>query len=534
MNEQTTSTGTTNDSAWSPLRLPLFRAIWIATIVSNVGTWMHDVGAAWLMTTLSSSPLMVALVQSATQLPVFLLALPAGALADIIDRRKYLIATQLYVSLCAGTLGVLTVTGTVSAPLLLMLTFAMGVGTALTVPAMASVTPEIVPRAMLHNAIALRSMAMNASRALGPAIAGVIVASAGPAAVFFLNAVSFFGVMWVIFSWRRVRDPSPLPAERLFGAIRTGLRFLRHAPALQSVLARGVLFFLFASAATALLPLVARTQLQGGAHTYGMLLGCIGAGAVAGALALPRLRRRVHRDLLVTVATVLYAAGTLALGLVRDVRVLGLILLFAGAGWLTVMSSLQLATQTALPNWVRARGLSTFVMAFTGSMAGGSALWGMVATHIGLPHTLILAGAGALAVVPLGWRFRVGSHDHADLTATQYWPAPIVAAHPGFERGPVLVAIDYSVDPRNAEEFLYIMRNDIRRIRRRDGAFFWEIFEDVAAPGRYTEQFMVDSWAEHLRQHTRVTVADRAALDRILAFHQGPGAPQVNHLLVAP
>ncbi len=515
---------------WSPLYHPVFRMLWVASIFSNIGSWMHEVGAGWLMTSLAPSPLMVALVQAATTSPVFLLALPAGALADIVDRRRYLIATQVWMMIVAAMLGVLTLTGLTTAPLLLAFTFALGMGTAMMMPAWGAVTPELVPRAELHAAIGLNTIGMNVSRAIGPALAGLIIATAGPGVVFILNAISFLAVIAALKSWQRPARESELPAERLFGAVRAGLRYARHSPELRAVLTRGVAFFVFASASWALLPLIVRQELNSGPGTYGLFLACLGIGAIGGALLLPRVHGRVSRDRIVAGATVLYTLAMLALAHSGNVYAAGAAMLVTGVAWLSVVSSLMTATQTALPGWVRARGLAFFWVAFTGGMAAGSALWGQVASWIGIPEALTVAAAGALAGIAATWRYLIGLHDVADLSPSMHWATPMVAEYFEMDRGPVMVTVEYRIDPARAQEFSQIMHS-IRRVRRRDGAFMWELFNDIEDPGRFVECFMVESWLEHLRQHERVTVADRDVSEQARAFHLGSEPPKVTHLV---
>jgi len=358
-------------SPWAPLHNRVFRVMWIASVASNIGSWMHEVGAGWLMTSLAPSPLMVALVQAATTAPVFLLALPAGALADIVDRRRYLIAAQVWMLLIAAMLGVLTLAGLTTAPLLLVFTFALGIGNAMMMPAWGAITPELVPRDELQGAIGLNSMGLNVARAVGPALAGLIVAAVGPGAVFILNAVSFLAVIAALKHWQRPPTASGLPAERLAGAVRAGLRYARHSPELSAVLVRGIAFFMFASASWALLPLIVRQELQSGPGTFGLFLACLGLGAIVGALLLPRVHARTSRDRVVAGATVLYATAMLALAHSGNVYAAGAAMLFTGMAWISVVSSLMTAAQTALPAWVRARGLALFWVVYMGECAVG-------------------------------------------------------------------------------------------------------------------------------------------------------------------
>lgn len=517
-------------SAWTPLQHRVFRMLWIASVASNIGSWMHEVGAGWLMTSLAPSPLMVALVQAAASMPVFLLALPAGALADIVDRRRYLIASQVWMLAAAATLGGLTLAGLTTAPLLLLFTFAIGIGKAMMMPAWGAIVPEVVPRADLQAAVGLNSMGINVARAVGPAVAGVIVAAAGPGAVFVLNAASFLAVIVALKRWQRPLAPSDLPAERLAGAIRAGLRYARHAPELRAVLARALAFFVFASAPWALLPLIVRQELHSGPGTYGIFLGCLGLGAIAGALLLPHLHTRASRDRLVAGATVLYAAAMLALAHSGNVITAGVAMLLTGLAWISVVSSLMTAAQTALPAWVRARGLALFWVAFMGAMAAGSTLWGQIASWTGIPDALSIAAVGALAGITLTRRFRIGRHDIADLSPSLDWPTPVAAGGLEADHRPAMVTVEYRIDPAQAEAFTEAMRQ-VGRIRRRDGAFMWELFRDVEDPARMVECFMIESWLEHLRQHGRATVSDRDVLERARAFHLGAAPPRVTHLV---
>lgn len=409
--------------------------LWIASVVSNIGSWMHEVGAGWLMTSLAPSPLMVALVQAATTAPVFLLALPAGALADIVDRRRYLITSQVWMMITAATLGALTLSGMTSAPILLIFTFALGIGTAMMMPAWGAITPELVQRSELQAAIGLNTIGMNVSRSVGPALAGLIVAAVGPGMVFILNALSFLAVIAALRSWQRQPRVSELPAERVFGAIRAGLRYARHSPELRAVLTRGAAFFVFASASWALLPLIVRQELKSGPSTYGLFLACLGVGAIAGALLLPHVHARVSRDRIVEGATGLYSITMLALAHSGNVYAARVAMLVTGVAWISVVSSLMTATQTALPSWVRARGLALFWVVFMGGMAAGSALWGQISSWVGIPYALTLAAVGALVGIAATWQYRIGWHDVVDLSPSIYWPTPMMADDVEIDRG---------------------------------------------------------------------------------------------------
>jgi MFS family permease len=517
-------------SPWGPLRNGLFRGLWIATIVSNVGTWMQDVGAGWLMTSLSSSPSIVALVEAADSLPVMLLALPAGAIADIVDRRRLLVAVQVYLLVVASLLGVLAALDLVTMWMLLGFIFALGVGAAVVMPAWAAIVPELVPADQLQSAVVLNSIAINVSRAIGPAIAGVIVAATGAWLVFVLNALSYIGILAVLLRWRRVHRKSPLPAERFLGAIRVGLRFIMHARPLQVVLIRGIAFFLFASATWSLFPLIVRRELGRGPEIYGLLLTCIGIGAVGGAMLLPRIRARISRDGLVSGASVLYAVGALLLAHVQNLVLLAIAMLATGVAWISILSALQVSAQLALPAWVRARGLAAFVIVFMGGMAFGSILWGQVASRVGISAALTLAALGMAIAIVATWRCRLGEHQVRDFTPSLDWPTPVLVETPEPHSGPVLVTIEYHVRPDKRQEFVVAMRA-VEQMRRRNGAYFWALFHDSADPKRYLECSMDESWVEHLRQHERASIADREVLDAAKQFMLEGASTRSQHWL---
>lgn len=476
--------------------------------------------------------MMVALVQAATSLPVFLIGLPAGAIADIMDRRCLLLWTQSWMLAVAAVLGVLTLAGATTPWVLLALTFALGLGAAMNAPAWQAIVPELVPPAELPAAVALNGVGFNIARAIGPALGGLIVAAAGTAAVFLLNAASFLGVLAVLYRWRHPSHAHPGPPERVLGAMQAGLRYVRYAPALSVVLVRAGIFILCGAALWALLPLVARQELGLEAVGYGVLFGCLGLGAVVGAALLPQLRRRVTSDALVSGAIILFAAATFALASVQHFALLCAAMIAGGVAWMTVMSTFSVAVQTAVPAWVRARALAVYMLVVQGGLAAGSALWGAVATHRSIPLALRCAAVGLVIGVLAMVRYRLQAGGELDLTPSMHWSEPVVVNQPGLEDGPVLVTVEYRVAPEHAREFAQTM-HAMRVIRRRDGAIRWGLFTDAADPGRYLETFIVDSWAEHLRQHERMTVADRAIENRLRAFHQGERPPTVSHFISA-
>lgn len=498
--------------------------------MSNIGTWLQNVGAAWLMTTLDPSPKMVALVQAAGTLPVFLLALPGGALADVLDRRRVLIATQAWMLLASGLLAWCTWHGLAGPTLLLGLTFALGCGTAVFGPAWQASIPEIVPRRQLPAALALGSAGFNIARAIGPAIGGLLVAASGPAATFALNAISFLGVIVVLFRWKREPRTHGLPAEHFVGALRAGLRYVRHSPALQGIMFRQVLFSLGGAALWALLPLIAKTRLGFGAGGYGLLLGCLGAGALAGAAGVVRLRQFLGIDRLVLLAILIFAAALTATAWLSSLAILVVLMLAGGASWLVVLSSFNVAAQTAIAGWVRARALSVYMLLFFGGLGLGSALWGLVAEHAGIPWTMTFAAVAVLTGLPAALRWPLRETAGDELDPSQHWPEPAVMRPIDETGASVLVTVEYRIDPVRAPEFKTLMQR-IRKQRLRDGALRWALFNDLSEPDKFLELFVVESWVEHLRQHRRATLADRDLDLAAHAFHVAEGKPAVRHYI---
>lgn len=491
---------------------------------------MHNVGADWLMTSLAPSPLMVSLMQTAENAPLFLLALPAGALADIVDRRRLLLYTQAWMLVSAVALGLLTLFGLTTPLVLLLLIFSLGLGSALNAPAWQAIIPELVPRSELSGAVSLNSVAFNIARAVGPALGGFVVAAVGSWAVFLLNSLSFIGVLFVLYRWRREPSESISPTERVMGAMRAGLRYVRHDPELRAVLVRTGVFVSCASALWAMMPLVARQQLGLGAFSYGVLLGSLGAGAILAAFILPAVQRMVSINVLTVCGTLVFAATTATLATVRIFPLLCIAMLFGGVAWMALMSSFNVSVQALVPAWVRARVLAIYLLVFFGGMALGSAFWGTVATHLGISDALLYAAAALVLGNAAAYFFPLRSGAELDLEPSLHWSDPILISQPNPEDGPVLVTVDYQVEPQHAGEFVSAMR-EIKRIVRRDGAIRWGLFTDPARPGHYVETFLVESWAEHMRQHARHTNEDRAAQDLVRSLHSGDSSPIVTHLI---
>jgi predicted MFS family arabinose efflux permease len=519
-------------SPWSPFRHATFSVLWTATVVANIGTWMYNAAAGWLITTLTADPLVVSLVQVATSVPMFLFALPAGALADILDRRRLLL-TIVAASMCVSTtIAALVSLDLVNPPVLLFFTFLLGAVAALTAPAWQAIVPNLVPRQNLAPAVAANSVGVNISRAVGPALGGLIIAAFGVAMPFWLNALSNIGIIAALLWWRTAPPPAHrLPAERFAGAIRAGFRHARNNPHLHATLIRAVAFFLFASAYWALLPLVARGRIAGGPGLYGFMLGAIGAGAIGGAFILPWLRGKLGPDRVVAAGTVGTAIALVLFGLAREPLAGLTASVLAGVSWIWVLASFNVSAQVALPDWVRGRGLAMFVTVFFGAISVGSALWGQVAGLIGLAEAQFIAAAGALVMIPLTWRWKLQTAAGIDLAPSMHWPAPVIDRDIEPDKGPVLVTIDYRVRPESREEFLSALET-LGAERRRDGAYAWGVFEDSAQEGRFLETFLVESWLEHLRQHERVTKADSALQGMIYGRHID-GTPEVTHYIAA-
>ena len=520
-------------SALAPLRHPTFRMLWVIWMVANICMWMNDVASAWVMTSLTTSPTMVALVQTASTMPVLLLGLPTGALADIVDRRRYLMFTQFWVAGVALLLCLTVLTGTLSAPLLLALTFANGVGLAMRWPVYSALVPELVPRRELPAALALNGVGMNVSRVVGPIVAGGLIASAGSEYVFVLNAVLSMATATVLLRWKREQKASALPSERIFGAIRVGVQHVRQSPHIQAIMLRVFVFFLQSTALVALLPLVARRLRGGDANTYTVLLAGMGLGAIVTAMWLPRLRARMTRDDLVRNGSLLHAAATLVVAFSPNVWLAFPAMLFAGAAWISVANSLTVAAQMNLPDWVRARGMSIVQMSIMAGTAIGAGVWGQIASMTSVPASLALASAAAVLTLVALRGFKVGGRAEEELTPAGVWKTPELAIPVEPEQGPVLVTIEFHIDPARKSEFIAVMRES-RRIWLSNGLLAWELFHDIADPGHYIEHLVDESWAEYVRRNERVSTAYILLREHKLAFHLLDTPPVVRRFVAEP
>ena len=520
-----------NISALTPLRLAGYRSVWSALLCSQMVIWMNTVGAVAVIASLSDSRTLVALVQTANSTPAILLALLAGAVADMVDRRRLALTLQTWMLLSVIALAVLTLTEVVTAVEALLLTFALGAGMAPTFVVYSSLVQDVVPRDVLPQAVALNSVAVNTARATGPALAGLILALSSAGALFVVEAALLLVIMAVVFRLRAASADRGDPV-RLAGALRAGARFVRFSPPVRAVLVRTGLFSVFASALWALLPVVSSRSLGLDSGGFGLLLGCVGGGALLGATVLPRIRPRMSIDRLIAAATVGLALVLVALAFVRNTAVVIAPLLLAGTCWLTVMSSLNTSVQHAAPDWVRARTLASFQLVMQGGLAGGSLVWGLLADAAGEDTALIVAAAGLAAGIAGAWRWRLAPGQDADLSPALAWSEPTPALDLSPAAGPVLVTVEYEVDRADRDAFIAAAEG-LGQVRRRDGAFRWNIYEDLQRPGIYVETFVVDSWEEHMRQHSRFTVADVELEQRVQAFHRGDGPPAVRHLLRA-
>ena len=526
----TDETAVRRSSAWAPFRSHDFARMASAQFVSNVGGWMQTVGAQELMLTLTTSATLVALIQTAAGLPIVLLAVPAGALGDVVDRRRLLIGSQLFMLAAATVLAGLAFAGLVTPVVLLALIFAVGAGQTLTSPTWQTLQPELVAPEDRTQAIALGSVNQNLSRAIGPAIGGALYAATSAGWLFLVNALSFIPVVGAVARWRgHARPVSAAGPEHVGAAVRAGARYVVASPALRVILLRAGLFMLFANSIWALLPLVARSHLKLASGGYGLLLGAVGIGAVAGAAALPRLRGRVPLTIVLTAATLVLAAVTLALAYVRVAALAAVALLIAGIAWILVLSTFNSQYQGTLPGWAKARGMSYYLVVFQGGGALGAAAFGVLAQNLGLSSALVVAAAGLALVAGVGLLMPFKAIKPAELLPAGDWPDPhlVTETPPG---GPVLVTIEYRPKPGMESAVIERLRAG-RYARRRTGAVSWRVWVDAADPRHVLEQFMVGSWEEHLRQHERVSRRDEQRLVEIDAMTDGDGRPTVTHWL---
>jgi MFS family permease len=518
-------------SRWGAFGHAAFTIIWIGSMASNIGIAIFDTGSAWLMTSLNADPMAVSLVQAASSLPIFFFTLPAGALADIIDSRRFLIIVELSIVVLSAAFATL-VTFHIATPVsLLATTFLLSAGLSLAAPAWLSITPFLVSRQELDCASAINSVGYNISRAVGPALGGVAIAGLGAAAPFWIDAISYIAIIAALFWWRSPqKSGGSLPAERLTSAVRTGLRYAANSRHLHATMLRALAFFPFAAAYWALLPLVARSQMILGPEFYGLLVGAIGVGAIGGSLALNWLKAKIGPDRVAALGTLTTALALVLFGIAHDPFTALCACLLAGASWTIVLATLYVSAQVALPDWVRARGLAILLTVVFGAMTVGSALWGRIAGLEGLQIAHFAAAAGAVIAIPLTWRWKLQTAAEIDLTPSMHWQAPPGTKPVEGHRGPVLVTIEYRIETKDREEFLSIL-DELGHERKRDGAFAWNVFEDAADRGRFLETFLIQSWLELMHARERVTNSDRMLEEQARRLLKVPAHVT---LLVAP
>jgi len=520
---------TSTASTWAPLRIGVFRALWLAVLVSNVATWMQTVGAQWLLVNQPHASILVALVQTADYLPDMLFGIVGGVLADTLDRRRLMMAVQAFLFVAGVVLAALTIAGQMPPALLLTFTFLIGSGSVLTVPAYQSLVPDLVPRNQLHSASALSSISINLARAAGPAVAGVVIARAGVGAVFALNAAMYLAFLLVLVAWRPPPTAAPKFAEGFVSALRAGGRYIRYAPVVRRILWRSALFLVPASALWTLLPLVATQRLGLGADGYGLLLGVLGAGAIAGAVILPRVRARLSINALLAASGIVYAAVLAAVVFVGNTALILVALLPAGVAWMAVLSTINAELQLFLPTWVRGRGLSVYQMVLFGSQGFGALVWGLIAAPLGIVPTFLIAAAAMLAGVATMRVWPFIDTSRMDRTTVEYWRQPSLAVTAEPDDGPVVVNTAYTVETASEEAFLKAMTR-VRLSRLRTGATDWGLFRDGEKPHQFVELYLVPSWDEHLRQHSeRLTGTDQQYEQEAESFTAAP--PETSHLI---
>ena len=509
-----------------------FTVILVATSLSSVGLTMYDTASAWLMTSLNPSPRMVSAVQVATTLPFFLLTLPAGALTDVVDPRRLLIAAQSVIVAISIAFAAVVSAKLASPASLLGTSFLLGVGGALTAPAWLLITPFLVPRSELDFAIAIDSASYNVARAIGPAIAGFAIAKLSIAVPFWCCCVGNLVLLAALIWWRAPRRPKEtLPAERLISAMAAGVRYVRYSREMDATLIRAAAFFPFASAYLALLPLVARSEMGDSAEVYGELMAAIGLGSIASSLALKWLTTRLSADGQAAFGTLGTIVALFLLAAAREPVTALAASFIAGASSIIALTAFFVSAQVALPEWVRGRGLAIFLTVYFGALTLGSAVWGEVASLKGVPFALFAAAAGALIGMALTWRWKLQTGTPLNLSPSMRWRAPSFLNRVPDDQGPILGIAEYRIDPKDRVAFLAAMR-DIGLERRRDGAYAWHIFEDPDEAGKMIETYLVHSALELKYRQARVTMADQLMEDQAAQFLKAP--PPQTRYLVAP
>jgi len=517
-------------SSLAPLRYPAFRLIWTATLVSNLGSLIQGVGAAWKMAELTPSESMVALVQASTTLPIMVLAIAAGAIADNFDRRKVMLAAQVFMCGVSTLLALASWMDWLGPWQLLTFTFMLGLGSAMHLPSWQASMRDLVPREDLPSAVTLNSMSFNLMRSVGPALGGILVAAAGSSAAFALNAVSYLAVIYALFRWSGPADKPTLPAEHLGSAIFAGLRYVALSPNLLRIITRGLVFGSAAVAVMALLPVVTRDRLGGDATAFGLLLGGFGVGALGGAFLSPHLRRIAGIEAIVAGAFAAFALGSVLLGLAPSALLAMPGLLVAGAAWVLALSLFNVSTQLATPRWVVGRALAIYQTATFGGMALGSWLWGAIAETYGTATALYIAAGVLLAGAAMGRVWRMPDFSDVNLDPANRFNEPAVQLDLRGRSGPLMIMIDYDIAPHNTNAFLALMAAR-RVVRLRDGARQWALMRDLENPDIWVESYHVPTWTDYIRHNQRRTQSDAENQDQLLALHRGPGGPHVHRMI---
>lgn len=528
--QSTASRSQQRPSALSPLRVPAFRAIWASSTLGNLGLLIQSVGASWMMIAIAPSADMVALVLASVYLPITLLSLVAGAVADNFDRRNVMIVAQAFILVVSVALTIFAWTGLITPWLLLLFTFLIGCGAAFNAPAWQAAVGDMVPRVELPGAIALNSMGFNLARSAGPAIGGAIVAAAGVAASFAVSALSNIALIIVLFRWQPPKNIQTLPRETLGLAIAAGVRYVAGSPAIHQVLVRSAIFCVAASALMALMPLIAKNLIGGGPLTYGLLLGAFGMGAVTGAIGNAKLRQKMSTESVVRWMSISFAGATAVAGLSANLLVTMLALLIAGAGWLLALATFNVAVQMSAPRWVVARALSIYQMAAFGGLAGGSWLWGELAASHNITLTLLAAAATMFVCAAIGFWKPLAQTEELNLELIQRWKEPRTAVAVEARSGPIVITIEYHIAEADTDEFLAAMV-DRRRVRRRDGARNWRLLRDLAEPELWIERYECPTWLDYIRHNSRMTHHDAVISKQLRALHSGPGLPRIRRTI---
>jgi MFS family permease len=521
----------TNSASESPLKNTLYRFLWVTMFASDIGAAMQTVGSGWLITSLVPSPFVVSLLQVMTSLSIFLLALPAGALADIVDRRKLFLATQYFSLAVAAILSILTFGGFTTSSILVVFTLLLGLGNAMSLPVNIVIQTELVPKKKALAAMTLFSVAIYIGFAVGPLLGGLVVAAAGPWAVFMLNALSFVGVIVFLHRWRKPPERKLLPPEQVIGAIRTGLRYMRHSLHVRALFVRDFSLTICGSALVSLLPLLARNEAGSNSILFGILVGAFGIGGmISGLIIVPRIKK-ISIEKRVTSATVLYAIAMAVISLQHGIIILFIGVFAVGTALIIITSSLNFIAYNSVSSWVRTRVVSVHQLVYWGGVATGSLMWGIVAEIWGIPTALLAASIGLVIGLVTSTRYKLKPLTDVDMTPSMHWSMPRAMIDiDDHEEGSVLVEMEFQIDPARSHEFESAM-NGVRSVMLRDGAINWELFHDIENPSRYVMMFTSESWTEHLRQHERITKADLAIEQHAISFHIGKDPPRISHLI---